>query len=839
VTGFADAQLQMIRRNTFFSHRLSCCTIAALALGCAMAPGAALAGAGGAAESLSPRLAELTQPPLRAAPPEQQAEALGLPAAGPASLLRRGSRVLADVRFAVGAAAATEELRAAGARIVHVSGRYQMVTVAAEPAALKAIDAVPGVEGVTEVLAPFVAAVGCTGTVVSEGDTQLNAAGARAAFGVDGGGVTVGILSDSFDQDPGAATHAAGDVATGDLPGPGNPCGHPSPVGVLESFVPEEPGEAPGDEGRAMAQIVHDLAPGSPLAFASAFNGELGFAASIRRLAAPPALGGAGAKVIVDDVGYFAEPFFQDGPVAVAAGEVAAAGASYFSAAGNDNLIDAGGNEIASWEAPAFRDSGGCPVALVTAAALVGPHCMDFNPGAGSDQAFGITVSKEATLIVDLQWAEPWNGVGADLDTYLLDSSGDPLEEEDKDGNKFLVGGGNDNVGSTQRPVEVLGWENNTGAAAEVRLVINRCALVCNPAASSTATPRLKLALLQNGSGVTATEYPKSSGGDVVGPTVFGHAGAAGAIAVGAVPFNNSAKAEAYSSRGPVTHYFGPVLGSTAAPALAAPATIAKPDLAATDCGVTTFFFRPEPTSPPPFRFCGTSAAAPHAAAVAALMRQANPGASAAQVRSALAATASPVGAFGPNVVGAGLVSAYPAVDSLALPPKVTITQGPAPLSANRRPTIQFSANRPAAFTCEVDGSAQPCASPFTVPVALADGSHGLVVRATDVSGRVGDTGVISFKIDTRPPRTFFTKHPPKRIRTKRERARATFRFGSNEAGVVFICKVDRDLLRFCPTRVSRRFDEGRHVVVVKARDAVGNVDATPAVFKFQVKRVG
>lgn len=834
MTGRADSQLQMIRRNTLFSHCLLCCALAVLALGCAGVPGVAAASSSDDGESLSPRLAELARPPLRAAPPEQQAEALGLPASGPAGLLRRGRRLLADVRFDAGAAAATDRLRAAGAQIVHVSSRYQTVTVAAKPAALGAIDSVPGVEGVTEVLAPFVAAAGCTGAAVSEGDVQLNAAGARAALGVDGSGVTVGILSDSFDQDPGAPTHAAGDVASGDLPGPGNPCGHPTPVGVLENFVPEEPGEVPGDEGRAMAQIVHDLAPGSPLAFASAFNGELGFAASIRRLAAPPAQGGAGAKVIVDDVGYFGEPFFQDGPVAVAAGEVAAAGASYFSAAGNDNLI-AGGKDIASWEAPAFRDSGGCPAALVIAAALVGPHCMDFNPGPGSDRTFGIAVAKGATLIVDTQWAEPWNGVGADLDTFLLDAAGNPLEEEDEDGNKFLVAGGNDNVGSTQRPVEVLGWENDTGAAAEVQLAVNRCALACNPAASSTATPRLKLALLQNGSGVTATEYPESSGGDVVGPTVFGHAGAAGAIAVGAVPFNNSAKAEAYSSRGPVTHYFGPVLGGSAAAAIG-PQVISKPDLAATDCGVTTFFASLKEGV---WRFCGTSAAAPHAAAVAALIRQANPGASATQVRSALAATASPVGALGPNVVGAGLVNAYPAIDSLALPPVVTITKGPEPLSGNRRPTIEFGANRPAAFVCEVDGSAQPCASPFTVPAALADGTHGIAIRATDVSGRVGGTGVVSFKIDTRPPRTFFAKHPRKTIRTKRQRVRATFRFGSNETGVAFICKVDRDLLRFCPRRVSRRFDEGRHVMVVKARDAVGNVDATPAVFKFRVKRVG
>ena len=57
---------------------------------------------------------------------------------------------------------------------------------------------------------------------------------------------------------------------------------------------------------------------------------------------------------------------------------------------------------------------------------------------------------------------------------------------------------------------------------------------------------------------VTATEYPRSSGTDVVGPTVFGHSGSADAISVGAVPFRRST-VERYSSRGPTTHYFGPV----------------------------------------------------------------------------------------------------------------------------------------------------------------------------------------------------------------------------------------------------------------------------------------
>ena len=123
-----------------------------------------------------------------------------------------------------------------------------------------------------------------------------------------------------------------------------------------------------------MAQIVHDLAPGASLGFATAFTGELAFAANIGSLAS------AGARVIADDVAYFDEPFFQDGPVAVAVNEAAAAGVSYFSAVGNDNLIDKKGHDIGSWEAPEFRKTG-CAPALAAAAEAV--NCMDFDPGPG------------------------------------------------------------------------------------------------------------------------------------------------------------------------------------------------------------------------------------------------------------------------------------------------------------------------------------------------------------------------------------------------------------------------------------------------------------------------
>jgi hypothetical protein len=752
----------------------------------------------------------------------QHPEPRSVPANGPGSPLRLGDRVVAEVRFDHGALASRDDLRSAGAEILDASRRYQTVTVAARPGRLGALSAVAGVENSSPVPTPFLS--GTCGSVDSEGDTQLAAAEARADFGVDGSGVTVGILSDSFDRDGTAATHAATDIASGDLPGAANPCGFLSPVSLLDDSLVTEP----GDEGRGMAQIVHDLAPGAKISFATAFlGGEIGFAKNIRALAA------AGASVIVDDVGYFEEPVFQDGPIAVAINEVVAKGVSYFSAAGNDNLI-AAGKDIASWEASKFRDAAACPP-LLKAAALA-ENCLDFDPVAGAgneDNTFGITVEEDEELNIDVQWAEPWNGVKADIDAFLLDATDKPLLD-----GTALVGSTDNNVGGegTQKPVEFFTWKNE-GPETEVQLAINRCfGATCNPGADASAKPRIKLILVENGSGVSATEYPESAGGDIVGPTIFGHAGAASANAVGAVRAGVTNAPEPYSSRGPVTHYFGPVLGGT--PAAALEQTIAKPNFVATDCGRTTFFV---PTKTPNiFRFCGTSAAAPHAAAVAALARQANPSLTPAQVQAGLAATARPVGAFGPTAVGAGLIDAHSMLEDVALPPVITIVNPPRAIGNNPSPSIGFSANRPVSFACSLDGGEPlPCTSPFTPLDPLRDGLHGFAVRGEDLAGRIGVSQTVTFTVDTVAPRTSFSTHPRKTLRTRRRTARAVFGFRSSEPGSRFTCRVDGGLVHFCPDRFARRFGAGRHVVRAMAVDVAGNVDKTPATFRFKVRRVG
>jgi hypothetical protein len=730
---------------------------------------------------LSPLLLELAKPAVAAKPPAVQDELLGVTTEEPGGLIRDGEHVQVSARFAAGALGALLQLREAGADVVGASGDEQTVTLSVAPEDLPAVASVPGVAAVWPVRRPVAYGAGeggCEGgSVLSEGLAQLQVDDARAAFDLRGRGITIGVLSDSYDiADEAAnggpiATHAAEDIASNDLPGPASSCGDQQlPVAVLA-----EGGSEGADEGRAMLQIVHDLAPHAQLAFATAFKSEGSFAQNIERLARPVSAGGAGADVIVDDVAWFEEPFFQDGPVAAAINRVTAEGVTYVTATGNDNLTNSG-RDIASWETSEFRDSGSCPPAVLLLNNFNGKHCLDFNPSGENDDTFGITVEAGETLTIDLQWAEPWYGVKTDLDAFLLSGVG-AIVAESVDGNSGPKG--------TQRPVEIVQWTNSAGSAQTVQLAINRF---------SGGDPRLKFILMQNGRGVSETEYPESSGGDVVGPSISGHAGAPSAISVAAVPFNNSGKPERFSSRGPVVHLFAPVQGTTPAAELASPETIAKPDLAATDCGATTFFAS---LSAGRWRFCGTSAAAPHAAAVAALLRQAKPAQPAASYRKALTETAAPVGVFGPTAVGAGLADGFAALSSL-----------PGPLEGEDGPSTSVA--------------------PIAASTAPASADPG-------ISSGAGPTTSAGSAV---PPGTSLRKHPGMLVRTRSRTTRVVFRFGSDQAGSSFLCKIDAGRLSPCASRIVRRLRPGPHALTVKAVSSAGLADPTPVVFRFRVRRV-
>ena len=342
-----------------------------------------------AAQELSPRLQQLASGELKDAGPRVQGNAVSLLPDGPGSLLRLRGSLVVNIRVAGGVANRLGDVRSAGGEIIATSTPDHLIEAAVSEDELRAVADLAGVEAVTEVITPMTGAIdpgptaasgainACAPGVVSEGDTQLKSGAARTQFDVDATGVKVGVLSDSYDTKT-TGLNASDDVTSGDLPGPGNPCGRTTPVQVADDSAGPQ-----ADEGRAMVQIVHDLAPGADLAFATAFTGQVSFANNIRDLAA------AGADVITDDVIYFDEPFFQDGIIANAVtrrhqrrGRLLFDGVQQQPARERQQLL--GGTVL--------PDHHALPGGF--AAEPGADDCMDFDPTSGTDNMFDVTLRR-------------------------------------------------------------------------------------------------------------------------------------------------------------------------------------------------------------------------------------------------------------------------------------------------------------------------------------------------------------------------------------------------------------------------------------------------------------
>jgi hypothetical protein len=416
--------------------------------------------------------------------------------------------------------------------------------------------------------------------VISQGDTAQRSEIARKKYHVNGAGVKVGILSDSYNN---LGTAKKG-IKQGELPGPANPFHFNKAIEVLEDL------DSGGtDEGRAMLEIVHDVAPGSSLAFHTAFVGEADFAQGIQDLA------DRGCQVIADDASYFDEPFFQDGIIAQSVDESKKKGVTYFSAAGNES--------VNSYE-HTFQAS---DVELLGAG---NGTAHNFSaPGDPPVYAQPVFIPPGGSIISSFQWDESSfsaSGVGAtsDLDIYLLDINGN-----------VVAAGASDNIASGD-PIEVFGYENDTQSPTFFIVILK----------FAGPDPQHLKYILFNDAQFYATT-PAIPG--VLSGTCFGHAKAAGAIATGAAYYQqtpayglDTALIEDYSSFGGIPTYFD-IEGNRIAPLVRK-----KPDLTAPD-GVNTSFFNPFDYPDGAFdgdpfpNFFGTSAAAPHAAGVAALMIEA------------------------------------------------------------------------------------------------------------------------------------------------------------------------------------------------------------------------
>jgi Subtilase family len=417
-----------------------------------------------------------------------------------------------------------------------------------------------------------------------------------------------------------------------------------------------KPNQAPfTDEGRAMMQVVHAVAPGASLMFFTGDDSEAAFANGILTLA------GNGATVITDDLGYFDEPFYQDGMIAQAIDAVAGNGVAYFSAAGN--------NADSSWEstAPSFG-------AVASSGGNAGEKLLNFDTS-GTTTATSLPITINALfpgefLGIVVQWDQPYStgtptspGASSHINVCVTGATGYLIVNND--GNPVTCTGPN---ATGVDPVQILIIGNPASATGNTSPEV--VGLTIGLADGTSAPGRLIVSVQTDGQ----TNPPPIGQYATHSESLQGHAGAAGGAAVGAAFYfqtpqcgTSPALLEPYSAQGGA-----PVLFDTSGNRLATPILRQKPDFVAPD-GINTTFLgfliasnningiavgsngmlpttvaacQNNPNFP---NFFGTSAAAPHAAGIAALMLQANSTLTPAAIYQALRLSALPMTGSGPT----------------------------------------------------------------------------------------------------------------------------------------------------------------------------------------------
>lgn len=636
----------------------------------------------GTGSPLADRLVDTVESGVTA--PEEIAEALSLPVDGGGSLtIDAAGLVTATVFFN---AAPTAALLAQVAGLAEVDQDFSPVpaaTIRLLPERIPELQALDGVSSVTPALDPFtgadragvldslrgalpaspIAALEPTadrcGPIPIEADAPLRADAARAQFGVDGTGVTIGVISDSFAQLT-TPTSWADDVTSGALPGAENPCGYTTPVEVISDSRPG------GDEGRAMAQLVHGIAPGAKILFADAGRNDLEMAQNIERLAE------AGANIIVDDITWPQEAHFQKSFISAAI-EYAKSeyGVAYFTSAGNANSVaqsgPAEGLPQSSWQTNAYRAME-CPLWV---SHEPGADCLDFDPDPSVEAPYDLLQigSYDGALGPLVSIAEPMFGVTTKYELQFY---------QEESGTATLLS----SIPSLGGVYPGLTGSVPVAADSSVRMVMVRTGH--DPA--EIVPPDVFLGFIRGGDLIDERTYStsRSSGDavDVVGAMTFAHSGDGSAIGTAAVDWEDPVQVRDYSSHGPNTLVFEPLVfplneeSIVPKARLASPVVVDAPRLAAVDGTQTTFFGEDEgaPGSPE-YRFSGTSAAAPNAAAVAALGKSFAPGVSGAALTEAVVTSARGTADGGPvnpyagvpdaHVFGAGIVDAVGLIEAL------------------------------------------------------------------------------------------------------------------------------------------------------------------------------
>ncbi|HMD58946.1 MAG TPA: S8 family serine peptidase, partial [Steroidobacteraceae bacterium] len=576
-----------------------------------------------------------------------------------------------------------------------------------------------------------------SGGVATQGDYVQGSSSIRAQYpSLSGAGIKVGILSDSFNcyqtyannglnasglngyaSNGYKATYST-DQSTGALP---------AGISILEEAPCLEygaPEQLPfTDEGRAILQIVHVVAPDATLAFHTASNSEADFAQGIVDLAA------AGAKIIDDDVGYQDEPFFQDGIIALAVDQVAAQGVAYFSSAGNE------GHNSYENTAPVF------PVTATTAPNS-GEQLLNFDPtGASTTTSMPLTIpalfpGEFVSLVVE--WDQPYvtgapssGGATSSIDLCVISATGADQISDPADFPTAVTCTGPNAIGND--PVQIIYIGNPADASGST--AVEQISIAIGLANGTPAPSLIKLLLAGDGAAVSIDAFATNS------PTIQGHPSAAGAAAVGAAfyfdtPACGTAPAliESYSSLGG-----DPILFDSSGTRLAAPQVRQKPQFTGPDGVNNTFLgFNLNATgmgnAPSGCKnngaypsFFGTSAAAPHAAAAAALLWQANPAVSAAQIVAALQSSALPMGGGVSFSSGYGFIQTNAAL-ALLPPAPPTLSLNPATIALGGSSQLSWSSISTSACVASGSwsGNLAPSGSQSVSPAAVGGATYTL-----------------------------------------------------------------------------------------------------------------
>ena len=581
------------------------------------------------------------------------------------------------------------------------------------------------------------------GEAYNEAETSMFADVARTEFNIDGTGVTIGVLSDSVNQytAPGATVGGlAASYATGDL----NPN---EPVDVIADST-----NGGTDEGRAMLENIHDVAPGASLAFATANGGDLAFANNIEALATT-----GKANIINDDIGYADEPMFQDGFISQAINTVVASGVTYFSAAGNA----ANQGYLSTFRATNTTITG-----------IGAGTFMNFNPSGAANAELPVTTdgaNDQITFEYDQPFAtqQPAGStatVTSNVNIYVIDAATGAV----------VVGTAqNSNNVATQEPLQVI-----TIPAAGSYFIAIQVVSGANPGHVEfiNGNENVNLIVSQQFGSAGGTFYPDS----------YGHSTGTNTIGVGATPWwapapylgQNPLANEPFSSFGPAIHVFNP----NGTPISGGPTEIMNPTITAPDGGNTSFFSPGQiiNTSNPPFpgepatgtnlsqnlpTFFGTSSATPNAAAVAALMLQEVPTLTPAQIRQGLIAGAipmngTPAGTWNQQS-GFGLVNAINAINAVNLLRVVatspangsTVTTTPSAITVTFNKAVNFStisaadlvfSPNPTAFGVTIN-----VGTPIAVGNPLSPTSVQFPISFTRAAGAPTANGAYTFSIQS------------------------------------------------------------------------------------------